>query len=94
MDQAEQEVQKLESMAAKLREACENGASTSDVMQMLADAQAAEREACAQICDEHTDFYNNCALAHPNDSEERARCFARARASRNNATGIRTRTTL
>jgi len=44
-------VQTLESMATKLREACENGASTSDVMQMLVDVQAAERAKWRTACE-------------------------------------------
>ena len=57
-----------EAKAQALREAIEGGASNSDLVQMIAEVQAAERERCAKLCEqehresgEHPEMALHCA---------------------------------
>ena len=52
---------------------------------------AAEREACAKVCDEETLIRTKAGQSHPEESDSRGRCFAAARAAINCASAIRAR---
>jgi hypothetical protein len=52
---------------------------------------AEEREACAKAADERSEQFAADGLKHPENSEARARCFARARAAAYVAMDIRER---
>ena len=54
---------------------------------------AAEREACAKVCDEETLIRTKAGQSHPEESDSRGRCFAAARAAINCASAIRARST-
>ena len=52
-------------------------------------AVAAERERAARVCDDEARLRTEAGNTHPEDSAERGRCFAGARAAINCVKGIR-----
>ena len=55
----------------------------------VARAVAAERERCARVCDDEARIREEAGNTWPEESPERSRCFAGARAAMNCAKGVR-----
>lgn len=64
-----------------------------DLERFAALVEAAEREACAKVCDEETLIRTKAGQSHPEESDSRGRCFEAARAAINCAAAIRARST-